>query len=320
MAFIVAVLMIDYIVARFLNRKYGARIALRWIVYVALLGPAVYLRFDILVAVSLFGLFFYETKSPSKSGTWVAIGSAVKLWPAVFSLGLRGRARDRWRHLVASAIAGGIWVGLTIAISGWNRVTSPLTWQSTRGFQIESTLGSVVGLARGLGLGHIKWIFHNHSVEYQGGSSTHLTSLITPWQDAGFLLVIAILFLSFKKSSDPDKLDAFTTTVLLAIPLTLILTSAVFSPQYLMWLAPGLVLNPVAKLRRLGYVAALLTQLEMPAIYIWTFFNTSKSWLFADTVFLRDAALFLLLIFSIFTILASVRKETNQPSGATPAN
>ena len=68
----------------------------------------------------------------------IAFGAALKLWPALLVLPLLGVGRRGTRVAAGFGITGGGLALASLLIGGWERLVSPLTWQSNRGLQIES--------------------------------------------------------------------------------------------------------------------------------------------------------------------------------------
>lgn len=109
-----------------------------WVFFVPALGPLMWFRFDMVPAVCMGFACLWFRRHPAASGTAVALGAAVKLWPALLIAPMVGRRPAALRRVVAFGLTG---VGLALAswvVAGWDRLTSPLTWQSDRGLQVEA--------------------------------------------------------------------------------------------------------------------------------------------------------------------------------------
>lgn len=80
-----------------------------WLLYVFLVGPLCYTRFDMVPAVLAGGALLAARRRPWLTGALTGLGAAIKLWPAL----LAGAFAVRWRGRGAmlGAFAG--------SASGW---------------------------------------------------------------------------------------------------------------------------------------------------------------------------------------------------------
>ncbi|WP_051232511.1 glycosyltransferase 87 family protein [Acidipropionibacterium thoenii] len=148
--FVVAMIVLDAIMTLALWR-YGHRVgALWWILFVMAIGPLMWFRFDMVPAVSMGLAALWFRRHPSACGAAVAVGAAIKLWPALLILPMIGRTRAAVRRAVAFAISGAALALCSLAAAGITRSLSPLTWQSDRGLQIESIPATVPMLQRAI--------------------------------------------------------------------------------------------------------------------------------------------------------------------------
>lgn len=249
-----------------------------WLVFVLLIGPLSYLRFDILPAVLAGGALLAARRRPWLTGALTGLGAALKLWPALLIPAFLAHRPDRraagWGFL-------GVGVGLAVVsllAGGWTRLLSPLTWQSGRGLQIESVWSTPLMLARAVHpSGWQVYLSRYQAYEVFGPG-------VGPWLEVSDvatvigLLVIAALFLRAYRRPDPGALAV--GLVVLATVGIMTVTNKTLSPQYLLWLggpmAALLVLvrdaSPAAR-RRVGRLAlellglALLTHLVYPLLY-----------------------------------------------------
>ena len=263
--FVATALLVDLAATWLFARHAGRAAAMRWTVFAASLGPLLYMRFDLFAAFSLVLVLVFARRRPAVSGLAAAAGAAVKLWPAVFGLGLLGPGRRRITHMVAAGIGGLFWAGVTVVAAGPARLVSPLTWQGERGFEIESQWGALLGLARVFGSTPVPMNKHQGSWEYTGALAEQWMWVVKPTQYLGYAALLAVLALGWRAGRD-ERVATLALTMTGAIAV-FVLSSPVLSPQYLIWLLPGLVLVDDARVRRLGAVALALTQLELPFLF-----------------------------------------------------
>ena len=120
-----------------------------WLLFVFLIGPLSYLRFDLLPAVLAGGALLAARRRPWVAGALTGLGAAIKLWPALLVGPLsRPTGPPGGRSRSASSRSGVGLAVLSLILGGWSRLISPLTWQSGRGLQIESIWATPLMVAR----------------------------------------------------------------------------------------------------------------------------------------------------------------------------
>jgi len=193
-----------------------------WTVGVALLGPTVYARYDLMVVAVAVAALLAGTRRPRLMGALVGFGALLKVWPALLLAGVvRRRA---W--LSAAATAGGLALLFTLTMPG---AFSFLTFQRDRGTEVESLGSLVFHVAR-----HFGWKGHamlNYgSVEFLGPHVDWVSSA------ALFLSVIAFgWLLLWRLQVRHMTLQAVADAAFVAV-LVFTVTSRVISPQYMVWL------------------------------------------------------------------------------------
>lgn len=250
-----------------------------WLLFVVLIGPLCYLRFDMLPAVLAGSAVLLARSRPAITGALTGLGAAVKLWPALLLPAFLAHRSGR-RPLVAGFV--GVGVGLAVVsliFGGWSRLISPLTWQSGRGLQIESVWATPLMVARAADPS--RWsvdISPFQAFEVFGPGVGIWLGLSNFATVLGLVAIVALYVRAFR---GPDPSAVGVGLVVLAIVAIMIVTNKTLSPQYLLWLggpmAALLVLKKAAAtepeqrlIRRLSVqllVLALLTQLVYPALY-----------------------------------------------------
>lgn len=320
--FVLVIAVVDLMLTVVLWRRVGRRAARFWIAFVMLVGPIGYLRFDLLVAACVTGVLLWGSRRPWLSGLAAATGSAIKLWPLVLGAGLEGSVRRRLQHAAAAAVGVAVWVGTTVRLAGWDRVVSPLKWQSGRGFEFETPVSAVLGVLRVSGDSTIRFRKRHGSQEYVGPLARELLPVVHLIEYAGFALVIVLLLLTLRRPPPGLALRraAVTATALIG---TLILTSPVLSPQYLLWLAPGLAVGAVVGAPRLlaplALVAALLTQVEFPFTYRLLFRNPTWDVLPAWVILIRDVVLIALVAVAVASVVSGREARLRGPGDPRPS-
>lgn len=133
----------DALFTLLLGRRLGPVAVLAWVATTSALGQLVLLRFDLLPAVVAGAAVLLAMEGRrALASVLVGLGTGLKLWPIVlFPLALR-----RQRNLapvVALGATGLALVGVSLATGGWDRLLSPLRYQSDRGLQVEAVAATV---------------------------------------------------------------------------------------------------------------------------------------------------------------------------------
>ncbi|WOQ15529.1 glycosyltransferase family 87 protein [Raineyella sp. W15-4] len=260
------------------GRRAGSTVAAYyWMVFTMLIGPLVYTRFDLLPSVLAAVALLLLARAPGVSGGLVAIGAAVKLWPALLITGLFGRRHSRVAVWIGFAVTGVILVVLSLVTGGWDRLVSPLTWQGERGLQIESVWATpaMVNVLAHPGRYVIQFSQYQAYEVFGPGVGAMLTvaSVATV---VGGLAILALGVRAWRSPGHDLYTDAMIMTAVIAV---MIITNKTFSPQYLIWLGGPLAVLVLTRTGRAGatdrgllvlpLVLAVLTQLIFPLFYSW---------------------------------------------------
>ncbi len=228
-------------------RQYGTNprpAAAFWIWFLVAMGPIVYMRLDFLTAaLSAVGLIAVVRRHRFLSGSMIGLGAAIKLWPALLWPTTMVDKKAVKRATIGFFGTGLILVLASLAYAGWDRLVSPLTWQSDRGLQIESVYALPVMLARLFNPD--KWMVYlsrYNAYEIMGPGTVLLDHVSTVATVIGGIVII-LLYIGWLRRKDRTPVEAGTLMVIAT--LIMIITNKTFSPQYIIWLA--------------GPVAALLT-------------------------------------------------------------
>jgi hypothetical protein len=249
-----------------------------WLIFVMLVGPLSYLRFDILPAVLAGGALLAARRRPWVAGALTGLGAAVKLWPALLMPVLLTHKPARRPAGIAFVVVGFGLALVSLLAGGWSRLVSPLTWQSGRGLQIESIWATPLMVARALQPD--RWIvdmsrFQAYEIFGPGVSALQRVSDLATVLGLG--MIIALWVRSFHH---PQPSATAVGLIILATVAIMIVTNKTLSPQYLLWMGgPMAVLlqlrpeQPPELRRQTNRLAwqlvalALLTHLVYPLFY-----------------------------------------------------
>ena len=108
-AFVVFMLALDalftYALWRSTGRRHDTSIDF-WLIFVPLIGPLAYLRFDMLPAVLAGGALLAARRKPWVTGALTGLGAAIKLWPALLIGAFMSYRSDRRPAGVAFVVVG----------------------------------------------------------------------------------------------------------------------------------------------------------------------------------------------------------------------
>lgn len=222
-----------------------------WIWFVVATGPIIYMRLDFLTsALGALGLIALIRAHRGASGALMGLGAAIKLWPALlWPATLTDRRALRQATLGFFAVGTGLAVA-SLLYGGWQRLISPLTWQSQRGLHIESICATPVMVSRLYDTSTPqRWtVFLSkfNAWEITGPGTTLLTDISSTLVILGGI-TMAVLYLGWLKRTDRNIVEA--GILMIVATLIMIVTNKTLSPQYIIWLS--------------GPIAALLTISEI---------------------------------------------------------
>ena len=203
----------------FLLWRVVGRQALWFLLPVALLFPMAIELMDIyVVMLTAIALFFHTQKKIVSSMLFLALGVATKLYP-VMILPLVAVKSSR-------PLIGGLLLGISVFMATLNK--SGVTFHLERGVQPESIYGSFLYLT---GMRQTEYAFN--SIQFAQSSMPIVLSLC-------ILAALGIWFFFVRRYKNVYDIWFFAVGMF-------ILFSKVFSPQYLLWLAPFV---PFVNIRR----------------------------------------------------------------------
>ena len=280
-AFVVLMLALDavycYALWRASGRRHDSAVDF-WLIFVPLIGPLAYLRFDMLPAVLAGGALLAARRKPWVTGALTGLGAAIKLWPALLIGAFMSYRSDRRPAGVAFVVVGFGLAVISLIFGGWSRLISPLTWQSDRGLQIESIWATPLMLARAARPDH--WIVDMS--QYQAyeifGPSVDIWVMISSLATVlGLAVIILLTIRAFRHDGSTPTAIGFLVLATVAI---MTITNKTLSPQYLLWvggpMAAMLAYRPqatpdeqpaISRIAGQALILALLTQLVYPLFY-----------------------------------------------------
>jgi hypothetical protein len=199
------------------------------------MGPTTYMRFDLVPAVlgGLAVLSLFAARD-TIAGALVGLGAAFKLWPALLWPGTLGERRGRLRATLGFVAVGGGLAVVSLALGGWNRLVSPLAWQSARGLQIESVWATPFMLIRAFSpSSYTVAVSQWQAFEITGRGISPALTASTVATAIGYLAIV-VTYVWWLRRRERTVVEAALIMVLVIT--VVIVTNKTFSPQYMMWL------------------------------------------------------------------------------------
>jgi hypothetical protein len=235
-------LVADLAAAAVIGWGFGARARRTYLVLglpVVLTGLA-YLRLDLIsVALAASGLALCRRKRPTAGGLLLVAGAFAKLWPAVMLPVLA--VQRRWRALGVSLTAGAVGLGAWVAYGGGlDGPRQVLTFRGAKGWQIESLPGSI-------------WRLIDPGTPVNEGGAWRIGSSPAPLRWGLVLIGVAVVVASWVRA---DRNRAPFGSAGLGAAAALVVSSALLSPQFLLWLLPAAAILPTdGRFDRVRHVA-----------------------------------------------------------------
>lgn len=271
-----------------LASRLGISVKKALIIYTLVLlaiGPLIIGRYDLLPAVfAIAALYFFITRRDKLAWAMLALGAAAKLYPIIIAplfaiYYLRHQQFGRLFQGVA------VFAGVILVISIPFIWISPdgfwytISYHADRGLQSESTYASVLLMGKVLGITQVEGVFNFGSWNITSPLADTLAR-VSPYIGVALLAAVYGLYARalWRKANiraamlslDPEPARQMINYSSLAV-LAFLLASKVFSPQFLIWLAPLLPLATVpARQVWLGLfvVIGALTQYIYPYHYL----------------------------------------------------
>jgi hypothetical protein len=245
------------------------RVVVAWLLALSpiVIGAAVRTHFDALpIVFALGGLLALARDRPSLGFALLGVGTMTKLFPgllaAVAFVWLFYGRRERVAALRGAAIFTAVVLAISLPFAGSGYVDS-FTFHLDRPVQIESTPASVLFALGGSDVTGTN--LRPDRFKSNGLDGGHADAVEAIFARALVVALLAIIALGARRP-DPQHLVLTGFAALLAF----VTLGKVFSPQYVIWLAPFAALAWVWRARAVALLAGLaivLTHVEFPSRY-----------------------------------------------------
>ncbi|MFC4903866.1 glycosyltransferase 87 family protein [Kocuria oceani] len=272
-----------------------------WLVFTVFLGYLGFARVEGVAApIVLIGLLCAAGR-PVLGSVLLSIATWIKVWPAAVLLALVIACRQRLRVLAAGVVVTAAVVLGTYLSGGIARIADFLVNQGERGMQLEATFStpwvwlSVLDVAGARMADNVAI----NSTEVYGPGAEVTAFLMQPLLVLAVLAGSALLVRALRRGAEREELlyegALMMTTVFIVF-------NKVGSPQFMIWLAPVVVVGLVHDRRRWRAPAALLMGIAVATFVIYPLFYTPLIHahpVMAAVLTVRNALLVLLLWWSV---------------------
>jgi len=218
------------------RRRYGAVVVAG--IAPAAIGPIALNSFDLWPsALAAWAVALVVRGRPRWGLALLGAATAAKLYPALLAPALltyvaRERGRDEARRALLAAAAVVVVVFAPFAAVAPGGLRASLQQQATRGLQVESLGGSILGVAHRLGAGYHVVVSHSpFSFDVAGRGAGALATLLT-------VLVLVATAAAWQLLRDGPVDRDRTLRAIAATAVGFVAFAKVLSPQYLLFLVP----------------------------------------------------------------------------------
>ncbi|AMB59419.1 hypothetical protein AWU67_11725 [Microterricola viridarii] len=245
-----------------------------WLLVIFILSPVGLFRLEGIVAPLVIIALVLLARRPILAGVLLAVATWIKVWPVAVILAVIAAGRHWLAVTVGAAIVSLGIVGLGLGLGGsLMTLTSFVSDQSDRGLQLEAPISTPWVWMAALGRpGSI--IFQNTSLatrEVDGQGAAAAAALMTPLMLIAVTLIFALIVSARRR--EPDSADLLMHGAL-ALTCALVVFNKVGSPQYMLWIAPVVVVglfHDAQRWRTPSYLVlaiAVMTTLIFPVFYM----------------------------------------------------
>jgi len=230
-------------------------------------------RLDLFVALTTaLAILAITRQKDAATGALLAVGAMAKLYPAVLLpavLRISGRRFSLTATFATTAAAIAIVAAL---ISGPKQSISFLSYHALRGIQIESVAAGFIYLINKLHLTSLSLVYNFGAYHLAFPASSIVIKLLT----VALVILLSFAVLTIARSPQSDAVDFIPRAGTLLL-LAFIVTSKVFSVQYMIWLIPFAVfLKDKSPEKRCLMTLFALTAAEMIAYAGLTHFDLTS--------------------------------------------
>jgi hypothetical protein len=307
-------LLVDVAIAAIVGWAWGRRAMVAYLVLglAFLWYPFLYLRLDLLsVLLAVLAVALVRKRHALGGGAGLAVACFAKLWPVVLAprMLVGGKRAGNRRGLVVFGLVGAAGVALWVALTGGSGPEQVLTFRGADGWQIESTIGSIVhtfGSARA----------HMEQGAMRVGIVPDVARAGLPLLGVALVGVVWWLAARTRAHDRGRALDerVFDGLAPIGAITALLVTATILSPQYISWLLPFAAIAWTRDERAVAVLTALAAFLSTLGLNLVKELNAGESFP-AAVVLARNFVLLALFVVVIARIVEIGRQQRRGRDG-----
>lgn len=248
---------LDLIGRRARGTRSGLAAGWCWLLLVAITSPVDLLRLEGITAPLVVAGLLLVSRWPFAASAVLSAAMWVKVWPAAILTVLLAAGRRGLAVLAGVASVTCAIVAVAFSLGAVGNLASFVVDQSDRGLQIEAPVSTVWLWMADLGIGgaHARMNHRLAEFEVSGPGSATAAHLMNVSMAVAALVVLALVVRARARGAEPEQLLLVGS---LAMVSALIVFNKVGSPQYMLWIAPVVVVGLARYDGRWRHAAALM--------------------------------------------------------------
>ncbi|WP_330445881.1 hypothetical protein OH817_09125 [Kocuria rhizophila] len=272
-----------------------------WVVFTVFMGYLSFARVEGVAAPIVFIGLLHAVRHPVVGSALLSVATWIKVWPAATVLAMVIALRQRVRIVVTGVVVSAAVVAGVLVLGGIDKIADFALNQGSRGMQLEATLSTPWVWAAVLGIGGSRIADNTaiNSTEVYGPGVETMASLMQPLLLVAVLASALLLVRALRRGADRGRL-VYAGSLLLT--LVLIVFNKVGSPQFMIWLAPVIMVGLLRDRVRWRTPALLTLGIVATTFVIYPLFYTPlihANPVMAAVLTTRNALLVALLVWTV---------------------
>lgn len=244
-----------------------------WVVFTVFLGYLSFARVEGVAAPIVFVGLLYAVRRPVVGSALLSIATWIKVWPAAAVLAMLIALRQRVRIVLTGVLVSAAVVAGVLVLGGLEHIADFALNQGSRGMQLEATFSTPWVWAAVLGLWDSRIADNTaiNSTEVYGPGVDVMASLMQPLLLLAVAGAAALLVRALRRGADRGRLVYAGTLLLTTV---LIVFNKVGSPQFIVWLAPVVMVGLLHDRVRWRTPALLVLGIAATTFVIYPLFYT----------------------------------------------
>ena len=244
-----------------------------WVLFTVFLGYLSFARVEGVAAPVVFLGLLYAVRRPVVGAALLSVAPWLTVWPAAAILAMVVALRQRVRVVLTGAVVSALVVLGVLLLGGIEHTADFALNQGSRGMQLEAVFSTPWVWAAVLGIGGSRIADNTaiNSTEVYGPGVDVMASLMQPLLLLAVVSAAVLLVRALRRGADRGRLVYAGTLLLTTV---LIVVNKVGSPQFMVWLAPVIVVGLLHDRVRWRAPALLVLGIAATTFVIYPLFYT----------------------------------------------